>query len=143
MTRSTPGDRLETVRRSGPLPLRFLVLAAIVVLSGFVTACGSTTKAGTSPSGGSAAPGGNSVTIKNFSFQPKTLTVRAGTTVTWTNDDSTPHTVQFSDRSIPTSPDLSAGGGQSQYSHTFTAAGTYPYICGIHTFMTGTIKVTP
>ncbi|MDQ2725303.1 MAG: plastocyanin/azurin family copper-binding protein [Actinomycetota bacterium] len=38
---------------------------------------------------------------------------------------------------------MSAGGGQSKYSHTFTAAGTYPYICGIHNYMTGTIKVTP
>ncbi|MDQ6796716.1 MAG: plastocyanin/azurin family copper-binding protein, partial [Actinomycetota bacterium] len=93
--------------------------------------------------GGSAGAGGNSVTIKNFSFEPRTLTVKAGTSVTWTNQDSTPHTVQFSSSSIPPSPHLSAGGGQSTYSHTFTAAGTYPYICGIHNSMTGTIKVTP
>jgi plastocyanin len=123
-------------------PVRLLVVIAIVVVAGFVTACGSTTKA-PSGSGGGGPSGGNSVTIKNFAFQPKTLTVKSGTTVTWTNDDSTPHTVQFADRSIPTSPDLSAGGGQSTYSHTFPAPGTYPYICGIHTFMTGTIKVTP
>ena len=140
MTRSTPDTRRGTVRR--PV-LRILLLAAVVVLSGFVTACGSSTKTTTSPTGGGAASGGNSVTIKNFAFQPQTLTVKAGTTVTWTNQDSTPHTVQFSDKSIPTSPDLSAGGGQSTYTHTFTAAGTYPYICGIHNYMTGTVKVIP
>jgi plastocyanin len=121
-------------------PLR-LVVIAVVAMAGLATACGSTTKA---PSGSGGGPsGGNSVTIKNFAFQPKTLTVKSGTTVTWTNDDSTPHTVQFADKSIPTSPDLSDAGGQRTYSHTFTAPGTYPYICGIHTFMTGTIKVTP
>ncbi len=137
MTPSTPDARIETGRRTGPTPMRVLSIALIVVLAGFVTACGSSTKTSNS------ASGGNSVAIKNFAFQPQTLTVKAGTTVTWTNQDSTPHTVQFSDKSIPTSANLSAGGGQSTYSHTFAAAGTYPYICGIHNYMTGTVKVTP
>lgn len=143
MTRLTPDTRSETVRRPRPTGVRFVALAAIVVLSGFLAACGSSTKTSSSTPGGSTASGGNAVTIKNFAFSPKTLTVKTGTTVTWTNEDSTPHTVQFSDKSIPPSADLSAGGGQSAYSHTFTAAGTYPYICGIHNFMTGTITVTP
>ncbi len=142
MTPSTPDARIETVRRPGPTSLRFLAIALIVVLAGFLTACGASTKTSSSTSGASAS-GGNSVTIKNFAFQPQTLTVKVGTTVTWTNQDSTPHTVQFSNKSIPPSSDLSAGGGRSTYSHTFAAAGTYPYICGIHNSMTGTIKVTP
>lgn len=142
MTRSTPDSPMATVRRRGPGPL-WLVAIVVVVLSGFVTACGSSTKTTSSTSSGSGASGGTSVMIKNFSFEPQTLTVKVGSTVTWTNQDSTPHTVQFSNKSIPPSADLSAGGGQSTYSHTFSAAGTYPYICGIHNSMTGTIKVTP
>lgn len=142
MTPSTPDSRIETVSRNAPTPLRILAIGLIVVLAGLVTACGSSTKSAPTASGGNPS-GGNSVTIKNFTFAPQTLTVKAGTMVTWTNQDTTPHTVQFSNKSIPTSADLSAGGGQSTYSHTFAAAGTYPYICGIHNSMTGTIKVTP
>ena len=77
------------------------------------------------------------MTVKNFSFMPMSLTVPAGTTVTWTFDDSSKHTVTAKDKSFA-SPDL--GSGQT-YQHTFTTAGTYPYICSIHQYMTGTIVV--
>ncbi|MDQ6840532.1 MAG: plastocyanin/azurin family copper-binding protein [Actinomycetota bacterium] len=117
-------------------------MACILALAGLVAACGSATKA-VSPSVASSASGGNSVMIKNFSFEPQALTVKVGTTITWTNEDSTPHTVQFSNKTIPASGDLSAGGGQRTYAHTFMTAGSFPYICGIHNSMTGTIKVTP
>ncbi|MDQ2727735.1 MAG: cupredoxin family copper-binding protein [Actinomycetota bacterium] len=142
MTPLSLETRHDLPRGGGRARLRLSAMAIVLVLCGFVTACGSATKT-TTPAPGSAASGGNSVTIKNFTFQPQALTVKVGTTVTWTNQDSTPHTVQFSNKSVPTSADLSAGGGQSTYSHTFTAPGTYPYICGIHNDMTGTIKVTP
>lgn len=129
-------------RRAG---LRLLALAAVVVFSGFIAACGSSTSTSspTTAAAGSAPTGSNAVTIKNFTFMPATLTVKAGTTVTWTNADTTAHNIRFADKSIPMSPDITAGGGQATYSHTFTAPGTYPYICGIHNYMTGTIKVTP
>ncbi|MEV7780860.1 cupredoxin family copper-binding protein [Kitasatospora sp. NPDC088351] len=84
----------------------------------------------------------NAVTIKNFAFSPATLTVKAGTTVTWTNTDSDAHTV--------TSKQGSGGPLQSAalatndtYSYTFTAPGTYAYYCTIHPFMTATVEVTP
>jgi plastocyanin len=122
-----------------------------VALAGALAACASTTTATTTPpapsstttGAGAAAPAGTAaVTIKDFTFTPMSLTVKVGTTVTWTNDDLTPHDVQFETGGIPTSPHLSAGGGQRSWSHTFTTAGTYAYVCGIHTYMTGTIKVT-
>ena len=78
------------------------------------------------------------VTIQNFAFIPASVTVPAGTTVTWTNQDSAPHQVA-SDTGAFSSITLGQGG---KYSFTFTSPGTYPYHCSIHTFMKGTITVT-
>ncbi|GAA1663967.1 cupredoxin family copper-binding protein [Fodinicola feengrottensis] len=81
-----------------------------------------------------------SVSIKNFAFEPVTITVHVGAVVTWTNADQDSHTVT----SVPPasqlqSPALNTSG---VYRHTFTAAGTYAYLCTIHPFMTGTVVVT-
>nr|WP_320160555.1 cupredoxin family copper-binding protein [uncultured Methanoregula sp.] len=86
------------------------------------------------------ATGANTIAIKNFAFSPATLTVKAGTTVTWTNADGTSHTV-VSDAGAPsafTSPSIANG---ASFPFTFTQAGTYPYHCSIHPSMTGTIIV--
>jgi plastocyanin len=85
-----------------------------------------------------AAGAGASVTIADFSFSPSSLSVPAGTTVTWTNNDSTAHTVTLDDGSA-SSGDIATG---STFQHTFTAAGTYTYHCKIHPTMTATIVVT-
>jgi plastocyanin len=88
------------------------------------------------------AAGTNAITIKNFAFSPATLTVKTGTTVTWTNDDSSPHRV-VSDDGAPvafTSPSLATG---ASYPFTFSQAGTYAYHCSIHPSMKGTIVVQP
>lgn len=85
-----------------------------------------------------AASGGSTVEIKNFTFLPMALTVATGTTVTWKFDDSAPHTVKADDGSF-TSPALSNG---KTFSHTFTKAGTFGYICSIHQYMHGTVTVT-
>jgi plastocyanin len=77
------------------------------------------------------------VTIKNFSFQPATLTVSVGTTVTWTNQDSVAHT-STSDTGVWDSGSL--GTGQS-FSFTFKHVGRFPYHCAIHPYMKGTIVV--
>lgn len=88
-----------------------------------------------------AAPpaGPNAVTIDNFAFAPQTLTVRAGTTVIWTNHDEEPHTVAAKDGSFR-SPGMDNGGS---YTFTFAKAGTYEYICSIHPFMRAAVVVTP
>ncbi|HEY3199490.1 MAG TPA: plastocyanin/azurin family copper-binding protein [Actinomycetes bacterium] len=92
----------------------------------------------TPTSGGSAAAsGGSTVEIANFMFTPMTLTVSAGTTVTWKFDDSTPHTVAADDNSFM-SPPMSKG---QTYTHTFATAGTVKYHCSIHPFMTGVVVV--
>ena len=80
------------------------------------------------------------VSIQNFAFTPSSITVKKGTKVTWTNDDSTTHTVTETDSQTgPDSGNLNPG---SSYSFTFDTAGTYHYHCSIHTEMTGTVTVT-
>ncbi|MGW1200929.1 cupredoxin domain-containing protein [Streptomyces sp. NPDC002536] len=78
----------------------------------------------------------NHVTIAGFAYSPSTLTVTKGTTVTWTNNDSAPHTVTGSGGL--NSPTLSRGG---TYSFKFNSAGTFNYICTIHPYMHGTVVV--
>ncbi|MFA6341026.1 MAG: cupredoxin family copper-binding protein [Candidatus Paceibacterota bacterium] len=77
------------------------------------------------------------VDITNFAFSPKALTIKAGTTVTWTNRDSVIHTIT-ADNGGPASPNI--GKGQT-YSFKYTKAGIYGYHCSIHKTMTGTIIV--
>jgi plastocyanin len=129
----------------------FVSVALMAVLT-LATACGSSsngpgagtsasstpaTTAASASSGSATASGGSTVEINNFMFTPMSLTVSAGTTVTWKFDDSTQHTVAADDKSF-TSPPM--GKGQT-YTHTFKSAGTVKYHCSIHPFMTGTIVV--
>jgi plastocyanin len=87
-----------------------------------------------------AAPvGGNAVAIKNFAFAPSALTVKVGTMVTWTNQDTDEHTVTSQQTGPLKSSALPTGG---HYSYTFTKPGTYSYLCTIHPFMTATVTVT-
>ena len=82
--------------------------------------------------------GGTSVSISDFKFNPVTLTVKAGSTVTWTNQDEEPHTIAAKDGSFH-SPGMDTHGS---YSFTFNTPGSYDYVCSIHPFMTGTVVVT-
>ena len=79
------------------------------------------------------------ITIKNYMFSPQTITVKKGTTVTWTNKDIAKHTITSDDGSWPASQFF--GQGES-YSYTFTSAGTYAYHCEPHPYMTATVVVT-
>ena len=76
------------------------------------------------------------VKIGNFTFGPQELKVKAGTTITWTNEDDMPHTVvspnNFRSKVLDT---------EGAYSFTFTTPGTYKYFCSLHPHMTGTIVV--
>jgi plastocyanin len=78
----------------------------------------------------------STVTIVNFAFSPAAVTVPAGTTLTWTNNDSAPHDISGGPLHSPT---LSRG---QTWSYTFSKAGTYGYICSIHPNMTGSVTVT-
>jgi plastocyanin len=77
------------------------------------------------------------VKIDNFTFAPQRITVKAGTTVTWTNDDDIPHTVASSTKTFKSS----ALDTKDKFSFTFTTPGAYEYFCSLHPHMTGAIVV--
>jgi plastocyanin len=127
---------------------RYLAIAVMALLATILVAACSPGPGGTaasSPAGAapsqaaaSAAPGApGAVAIKDFAFSPASITVAAGTTVTWTNQDSASHTVAADDGSF----DSKEFGNGASFSQTFSTAGTYSYHCAIHSSMTGTVEV--
>jgi plastocyanin len=91
------------------------------------------------PPAQSAAPAGAaSVQIVNLSFDPSTLTVPAGTTVSWSNEDAVPHTVTAEDGSF----DSGIFDPGSTFSWEFTTPGTFAYVCNLHPQMQGSVDVT-
>jgi plastocyanin len=89
---------------------------------------------------GTPTPGGgglHAVTIANFAFDPPTLSVAAGTTVTWTNNDTSPHTVTADDGSFD-SGNLNPG---QSFTFTFAQGGTFAYHCNYHPNMKASIVV--
>jgi len=86
-----------------------------------------------------SAPAPVQVSIDNFSFGMTTLTISAGTTVTWVNKDDVPHTVVSSDKPrLFASPPLDT---DEKFSYTFAKPGTYAYFCSIHPKMTAKVVV--
>lgn len=87
--------------------------------------------------GGKSATGAFAIEIKNFSFNPKDMTVPVGTTVTWTNMDSVAHTATADDGAF-NSGNLNPG---QAFSFQFEKAGTFDYSCTYHPGMKGTVTV--
>ena len=127
---------------------------SIILLAAFLlAACGpksAPTPAGTLPpitqppsSTATTAPaplsGEIAVNIAGFAFDPAVLTVKVGTTITWTNRDSAPHTVTANDNSWG-SGDLAQG---DSFSFIFAQAETFAYHCGVHPTMKATVTVVP
>ena len=124
--------------------LVFPAMLALAACSGSSTPSPTAPPSSAPPPAASASPSvappdatGSAVSIASFSFQPATLTVSVGTTVTWTNNDSASHTVTADDGSFK-SGTLGKGG---TFSQTFATAGTFAYHCNFHSSMTGTITV--
>lgn len=82
----------------------------------------------------------NAVNIVDFSFNPETLTVKKGTTVTWTNKDEARHDVTPDDPSEAFKGSELLGQGET-YSFTFDTVGTYSYYCSPHPYMKASVKV--
>jgi plastocyanin len=87
---------------------------------------------------GAQSPATTAISIDNFTFTPATVTVKAGTTVTWTNKDDIPHGIAATGNAFARSKALDT---DDSYAFTFTTPGTYQYFCYIHPHMTGTIVV--
>jgi plastocyanin len=93
------------------------------------------TTAGTGTTAGGAAT--VQVTMNNRAYDPATVTIKVGGTVTWVNQDTPKHDVVADNGEFKS--DLFDKG--ATFSFTFTKAGTYPYHCSIHPGMTGTVIV--
>jgi plastocyanin len=111
-----------------------LVLVLMLAIAVFAAACGGTS---TTTTATSAAAGGAQVAIKGFAFNPASVTIKAGESVTWTNQDGTTHDVAGDKGEF----DSGSLGSDSTFTFTFAKAGTYAYHCSIHPNMTGTIIV--
>jgi len=122
--------------------IRPLAVGLALVMSVTLAACSSSpsaTVAGDTSAPNAATP--NMIKISNFAFSPATLTVKVGSKVTWTNEDTATHTVVSDDNGKTFT---STGIAQNAtYSFTFTTAGTFPYHCSVHPQMTAKIVVTP
>jgi len=79
------------------------------------------------------------LSIDNFVFKPDAITVRAGTTVVWENDDDIAHTVVATDGAFRSA----ALDTEDKFSFTFATAGTFEYFCSLHPRMKGQVVVTP
>ncbi|HME82314.1 MAG TPA: cupredoxin family copper-binding protein [Candidatus Eremiobacteraceae bacterium] len=118
-----------------PLPRWLGVFALFAALA--VAAISGSASADPASPGPSASPP-VLVTIVNYAFKPASITVLAGTTVEWRNDDSVSHTATSSNGAFD-SQNLDHGG---VYKFTFNKPGTYQYICSYHPQMVGTVVVT-
>lgn len=133
-----PGWQLDSSGLPGgsvTVGVRRLLLVPVLALT-VLAACGG---GGGGSAGGGAEVVDGEVVIEDFTFQPREITVPTGTTVTWTNTDTFAHSIQPDDELFPTSPDIETG---ESFSHAYEDPGTYPYICGIHNSMTGTVVVS-
>ena len=132
----------------------WLLLTGVAVLAVLVLAACGGSSAGSGASTPASSPtsaiaGSSAVSIADFAFSPQTLTVPAGTTVTWTNNDGAPHTVTSTDApstSAQTTGVFDSGnlGSGQTFSFTFEKAGTYYYDCTLHAAqasMHGTVVV--
>ena len=128
------------------MKLRLLVS---LIASAAIAGCGSSSSSSststpaaspttsTAASSPSASPGTVQIKAASFAFSPKSVTVKKGQKVTWTNGDPAPHNVTSSDGTLK-SPDFNQG---KSYTYTATKTGTFNYICTIHPQMKATLTV--
>jgi plastocyanin len=120
------------------MKIKKLMWTAIVavIAGGFILLAGTPRSHAAGP--GNKAPDSVEVKIDNFSFGAMKLTVSAGTTVTWINNDDVPHTVVSEDKTTFRSKALDTG---DKFSYTFTKPGEYPYFCSVHPKMIAEVDV--
>jgi plastocyanin len=118
------------------------LLAAIVFVlmlsSASASALGNSGAAQTA-SGAASTDSSAEVKIDNFAFTPATITVKAGTQVTWINHDDIPHTVDSTEGKFKSA----ALDTDDKFQFRFTESGEYPFFCRMHPKMTGKVIVQP
>src|SRR3982074_777420 len=127
----------RSVRGLRRVPTWVLVMAVPVVAVIAVFMTDALSGNGGAPARSAASP--NTVNIKNFSFSPNPITVKAGAPLIVVNDDNVTHTFTANGGAFGTG-DVSSG---HRGRVAVARAGTYAYHCEIHPFMTGTVRVSP
>ena len=89
---------------------------------------------------GTGGAGHNKIEIKDFAFNPQTITVKSGEKITWINRDEEPHTVVSVEKQFKKSPALDT---DQEFTVVAGSPGTYSYFCSVHPKMTGTLIVKP
>lgn len=134
-----------------------VVIAAIVIIGGAWAIFGrnntntpsngvtpntssNSSKTNSTSSSSTNAAATNTVSIENFAFSPADITIKKGTMVTWTNNDTTAHTVTKDN--ADTGPDSSDLTPHAVYRFTYNQVGTFKYHCKFHSDMTGSVTVT-
>ena len=110
-----------------------VLLFILVVLNFCLAARGNETT-----NGAAVVDNKNKIEIKDFAFNPPTITVKSGETITWINRDEEPHTIVSVEKQFKKSLALDT---DQQYTVTAGTPGTYSYFCSVHPKMTGTIIV--
>ena len=154
MASSTPVSSEYPTSRRRALTL-IVALSLLLAVGALAASCGGSTGGGpsgggatttatgpktthvTAPSTTASAAGGAQVVMKDLAFDPASVTIKAGESVTWTNQDSMNHTV------VADSGEFKSGelANQATFSFTFDTAGTYAYHCSIHPSMKATVVV--
>jgi plastocyanin len=130
--------------RQGHFALLGLVLAGVVVAAACFSehspTAANSSAADCSLPLGPGVGGSTLVAIRDFSFQPSAVTIKAGSSVTWLNCEpaGTPSHTTTSDQGVWNSPLLAPG---DAFTQTFDTPGVFPYICAVHPFMTATVTV--
>lgn len=119
---------------------RIIAAITLVIFTGFLFfSCSKSNNPYSSGGGNNGGGTGSSVSISGYAFAPLSLTVKAGTAVTWTNSDPVTHTVTSDDGTSFNSGNIASG---SKFTFTPNTPGTYTYHCNIHTSMTAKLIVT-
>ncbi len=116
----------------------FIVFVAAMVISSIIIGSASLMLNVTSK--GTVPPSSAVVEIKNFTFSPENMSIAENTTVTWTNNDTAPHTVTTL-AGAPVAFDSGTINPGGSFTYNFTVGGVYPYYCAIHPFMRGNVSV--
>lgn len=121
----------------------FIGFGFLIAIMIFPVSCSKSSMANMTGTGGNgyntgaSTPGANEVFIQGMAFSPSSITVKAGTTITWTNKDAATHNVT-SNPALFSSGSMGTG---ATYSYTFADMGTFSYTCTIHPSMKGTVVV--
>ncbi len=141
---------VTTSMRKTLRPRRLVVIGAVAAFAVLGACAGDDGESSTSPpdktsattsAATATATATDKVDVKDFVFGPKAITVKAGATVTWTNQDAFDHSIDIESLKL-SGPKFGPQTTPTSYSHQFDTPGTYPYICGVHNSMTGSVIVT-